>query len=186
MKKAVPLAGPHLRARDLMQRDVIVVTPETPILDVHRLFVEEEIHGAPVVGEDGVVAGVLSSLDLLRIVRDEVEPGAGATATTYFRDELPYSGPDWTRMPDDFQDRMQTLTAADAMTREIVTVGPDATVEQLARRMLDQHIHRLLVVEDGALRGVITTFDLLRVLTPGHESRPVLTRATGYRRDQAR
>lgn len=68
-------------AGDLMARDVVTVSPETPILDVHRLFVEEEIHGAPVVDEDGVVRGVISTLDLLRIVRDEAEPDTASTDT---------------------------------------------------------------------------------------------------------
>jgi CBS domain-containing protein len=175
---------PIVRARDLMERDVITVTPETRILDVHRLFVEEEIHGAPVVGEDGLVHGVLSSLDLLRIVRDELEPGAGATATTYFRDELPYSGPDWLEMPEDFQDRVQDLTAADAMTRDIVAVGPDATVGDIARTMREHRVHRVLVTEDRALLGVVSTFDLLRVLSrvPATEPHADLTRHTGYSR----
>src|SRR5690242_12345041 len=100
-----------VRASDLMERDLITVTPSTRVLDIHRLFVEEEIHGAPVVGEDGVVQGVVSTLDLLRAVRDELEPGAGSTATTYCRDELPYSGPYWMSIPEDLQDRMQELTA---------------------------------------------------------------------------
>lgn len=156
---------PIVRARDLMERAVITVTPETRLLDVHRLFVEEEIHGAPVVGEDTLVRGVVSTLDLLRLVRDEFEPGAGATATTYFRDELPYSGPDWLRMPEDFQDRMQDLTVADAMSRELVTVGPDASVDEIARTMLEHHVHRVLVCEDRVLLGVVSTFDLIRVLT---------------------
>ena len=153
---------PILRARDLMERDVITVAPETRLLDVHRLFVEEEIHGAPVVGEDTIVRGVVSTLDLLRVVREELEPGAGATVPTYFRDELPYSGPDWLRMPEDFQDRMQELTAGDAMTREIVAVDPDETVYDVARTMLDHHVHRVLVLDAGVLRGVISAFDLLR------------------------
>src|SRR5678815_4913501 len=34
---------PLLHARDLMERDVITVTPETRILDVHRLLVEEAV-----------------------------------------------------------------------------------------------------------------------------------------------
>jgi len=173
---------PVVRARDLMERDVITVTPETRILDVHRLFVEEEIHGAPVVDDDGIVCGVLSALDLLRIVRDELEPGAGATATTYFRDELPYSGPDWLQIPEDFQGRMQALTAADAMTRALVMVGPDATVDELAQTMLVHHVHRVLVGEDRVLQGVITTFDLLRVLSRAAVAHPGLTRPTGYRR----
>lgn len=179
---------PLVRARDLMERDIITITPDTRILDVHRLFVEEEIHGAPVVRENGQVVGVVSSLDLLRVVRDELEPGAGATMTTYFRDELPYSGPDWLQMPMDFQDRMQTLTAADAMTREIVMVGPDALVEDIARTLLAHHVHRVLVGEDGVLRGMVTTFDLLRVLTrPSptglHATAP---EHTGYSRGEVR
>jgi CBS domain-containing protein len=163
-----------IRARDLMAREIITVNPETRILDIHQLFVEEEIHGAPVVGEDGLVCGVISTLDLLRIVHDELEPGAGATVTAYYRDDLVYSGPDWARMPEDFQDRMQELTASDAMTKELVVVGPDATVDVIARTMLDHHVHRVLVSEDNALLGVITTYDLLRVL-----SRPSATQDSG-------
>lgn len=166
-----------------MQQDVITISPETPILDVYRMFVEEEIHGAPMVDEDGAVRGVVSTLDLLRIVRDELEPGAGVTATTYFRDELPYSGFDGARMPEDLQDRVQQLTANDAATRELVTVRPDATVEQIARTMLAQHIHRVLVVDDdGDLRGVISSFDLLRVVAKLDRPERGLARGTGYRR----
>lgn len=156
---------PIVRARDLMQRDLITVTPETRILDVHRLFVEENIHGAPVVGDDGLVYGVISTLDLLRVVRDELEPGAGSTSATYFRDELPYSGPDWYDMPSDFQNRVQTLTAADAMTKDVIMVSPLATVDEVARTLRDHRIHRVLVGEDRVLQGLITTFDVLRLLT---------------------
>lgn len=177
-------AEPIVRARDLMERDVITVTPDTRLLDVHRLFVEEEIHGVPVVGEDTLVRGVVSTLDLLRLVRDEFEPGAGATATTYFRDELPYSGPDWLRMPEDFQDRMQELTVADAMTRELVTVGPDASIDDIARTILEHHVHRVLVCEDRVLLGVISVFDLVRVLAGvlAIEPQADLIRHTGYSR----
>jgi CBS domain-containing protein len=143
------------RACDLMQRDVITVSPETPILDVHRLFVEEEIHGAPVVDDAGKVRGVLSALDLLRIVREELEPAAP-------------------------EDRVEDATAADAMTKELVTVKPTAPVEEVARTMLAHHVHRVLVVdEDRELEGVITSFDLLRVLAPSKRER---IRQTGYRR----
>jgi len=123
-----------LRARDLMERDIITVSPETPILDIQRLFVEEEIHGAPVVGEDGIVYGVVSALDLLRAVRDDEE--------------------------------VCETTAADAMTKVLVMVAPDASIEEVARTMREQHIHRVLVGEDRMLEGVLTTFDLLRVLSP--------------------
>ena len=156
---------PVIRAHDLMERGVITVSPETRVLDAHRLFVEEEIHGAPVVGDDGLVCGVVSALDLLRVVRDELEPGAGRTVSSYFRDQLPYSGPDWQALPEDLQDRLQELTVEDAMTAELVTVGPDAPVDEVARTMLDQRVHRVLVADaERSLLGVITSFDVLRAI----------------------
>jgi CBS domain-containing protein len=144
-----------------MARDIISITPETRVLDIHRLFVEEEIHGAPVVDSDGIVRGVVSALDLLRAVRDVEEPGAAMTSAAYYRDQLPYSGPDWMQIPADLQDRMQELTAEDIMTRQLVTVRPDASLEEVARTMVDQRVHRVLVGADGLLEGLITTFDLL-------------------------
>ncbi|MDB4958413.1 MAG: domain containing rane protein [Myxococcales bacterium] len=150
-----------LRARDFMQINLLTVTPETPVLDIHRLFVEEEIHGAPVVDDEGVVHGVVSTLDLLRIERDEADPSVGAT-TAYFRDDRSYRRPSWTTNADELEARLDDVTAADVMTRELVTVTPDTPVAEVAQTMRDQHIHRVLVVEDRELVGVITSFDLLR------------------------
>jgi CBS domain-containing protein len=48
---------------------------------------------------------------------------------------------------------MQTLTVADALSRELVTVGPHATVDDIARTMLEHHVHRVLVCEDHVLLG---------------------------------
>ena len=130
---------PHSeRAADVMQRDVITISPETPILDVYRMFVEEEIHGAPVVDDSGAVRGVVSTLDLLRLGNEEAYVARDSTGQ---------------------------LTAEDAATRELVTVSPDATVEEVARTMLAQHVHRVLVVDkERELLGVISTFDLLRIV----------------------
>ena len=57
-----------------MQRDVLSVSPATSLLDVHRLFLAEEIHGAPVIDEDDrSLRGVISTQDLLRAVLDQEE-----------------------------------------------------------------------------------------------------------------
>jgi CBS domain-containing protein len=53
-------------AADLMTRAVVSVGPDTPLLEVYRLFVSEQIHGAPVMDEEERLIGVISSSDLLR------------------------------------------------------------------------------------------------------------------------
>jgi CBS domain-containing protein len=119
-----------LRARDFMQTDVLAISADTSLLDIHRMFVQEEIHGAPVVDDDGIVCGVITSLDLLKPGADDVD-----------------------------SDR---LTAADIMTREVVSVSPNMPIADVAETMRDQHVHRVLVIENRELLGVLTTFDLLR------------------------
>ena len=136
-----------------MQTQLLTVRPETPLLDIHRMFAEEEIHGAPVVDEDGHVRGVVSTLDLVRALRDECE--SPETATAFFRDDRGYTGVAWSA---ELQARLGEICAADVMTRELVTVTPDTPVADVARTMREQHIHRVLVVEDHALVGVITSF----------------------------
>ncbi len=120
-----------------MQTDVMTVDPETPLVDVHRLFAEEEIHGAPVVDDEFRVCGIVSALDLLRAVGDRYN---------------------------DFDDRMRDVTAADVMTGMVVSVTPDATAADVAHVMRTQRVHRVLVVDNKELLGVITTFDLLAAL----------------------
>lgn len=140
----------QLRARDFMQTDVLTVSPETSIIDIHKLFVEEEIHGAPVVDGAGVVRGVVSTLALLRAVNDELEE----TTPSFFTE--------WSLVPDELPLRLREVRASDVMTREIVAVRLDASILEVARVMREQHVHRVLVIENHELFGVLTTYDLLR------------------------
>ena len=150
------------RARDLMQSPVVTIERDATLLDAHRLLVEEQIHGAPVVDSDGVVVGVLSSLDLLRVAEEEHESARGEAV--YYRDAVPYSGPDWGSTVEDFQDRLSALRVSDAMSESVVSVPPDATVAQVARTLRENGIHRVLVAEKDALLGIITAFDLLKLV----------------------
>jgi CBS domain-containing protein len=55
------------------------------------------------------------------------------------------------------------MNVADVMTRRVISVSPDATVEAAARLMLERGISGLVVVDDKEeLAGVVTEGDLLR------------------------
>ena len=149
-------------ARDVMQTHVITVEPDLPLVDAHRLFVEEEIGGAPVLDETGRLLGVVTSSDLLRGV--EEEHGRGTSEAFYLREHLEFSGPDWSNAPQDFQDRLASLTVGDVMTTRTVTVTPETSVAEVAGLMRRHRIHRVLVVQDDGLAGIISTFDLIAAL----------------------
>ena len=127
-----------------MEPSVLTVEPQTPLVDISRLFAEEEIHGAPVVDDDFRVCGVVSAMDLLRAVSDRYN---------------------------DFEDRMRDVSAADVMTGLVIAVTPNATAAEVAHVMRTQRVHRVLVIEDKELLGVITTFDLLAALEASEPAR---------------
>jgi CBS domain-containing protein len=57
-----------------------------------------------------------------------------------------------------------TLTAADVMTRDVVTVGPHTTLRDAAKLMEKRHVSALPVVDAaGAILGLVSDTDLLRL-----------------------
>jgi len=76
---------------------------------------------------------------------------------------------DWEEEPDEEDLDELRLAEDDLLVRDIMTpavfsVPEDATVSEVASRMLDSHVHRLLVTREGRPVGIITTSDLLGLL----------------------
>jgi CBS domain-containing protein len=132
-----------------MKRDPITVRPDMPFLEIQRLFVQAHIGGAPVVDANGRVEGMITSSDLLRELDELCDEDLDA-------DE-----------PEDEEallDRLATLTAREVETPEAIWVTPDAPIAEVAQRMRDEGVHRVLVGADGKLLGILTAFDLLEAL----------------------
>lgn len=55
------------------------------------------------------------------------------------------------------------LTASDIMTSPLITIEPNASVDDAARVMRDRHIHHLIVSRKNKLVGIISEFDIVRV-----------------------
>lgn len=53
---------------------------------------------------------------------------------------------------------------ANAMTPKVLTVGPNALVEEAAMLMRDNFVHHLVVVDEEAVVGIVSSFDLLGVI----------------------
>jgi CBS domain-containing protein len=151
-----------MTAQDVMTDSVISVTPEASLLDVLRLFVEENIHGAPVVDEDGQLQGVVTTTDLLRAQEDEHD--TVATTGSYLRELLEFSAPDWQGDLTDFQDRLARRTVAEVMTKQLVSVARDTPVHEVARCLRENQVHRVWVEDAGGLCGVVSTLDLMAVI----------------------
>jgi CBS domain-containing protein len=156
-------------ARDVMQTHVVTIEADASLLDAQRLFVEEEINGAPVVDADGRVVGVVSVRDLLRGSSEEQD--TVLSEPHYYRDLTEFSGPDWANGPEDFQNRLASRTVSEVMTEGALMLAPDSPVDEIARTLRQSRIHRVLIAEEGVLVGIVSTFDLMALLEKEPPSR---------------
>lgn len=62
---------------------------------------------------------------------------------------------------------LEQLTLADIVTTQVVTVTPDCAVETAVRRMVEQHVSCLLVLEGGRPVGILTERDVVRLAHEG-------------------
>ena len=67
VQKRSPIDRDAMQVRDVMTRDVIAVTPDTPVTDVLRIMTAKDIGRVPVVEGDRVV-GIVTRTDILKVV----------------------------------------------------------------------------------------------------------------------
>lgn len=156
-----------LKVRDIMQTRVKTASSEMSVMDLDRLFVEQGISGAPVV-DRGRLVGIVSRSDIVRQL--DVEQSLGEIATDYYRD-IYGVGASAQQEADEIGasmgERVQNLRVRDVMVRELITVGADADLQELAKRMVERHVHRVLVTEGERLLGIVTTLELARLVMDG-------------------
>jgi len=137
-----------MKVSDVMNRDVVVVSPRMPLKEVARVLVNHHFSGVPVIDDDGKVLGVVSEGDIL------VKERAPGSATSIFGRALEL---------ETWAGKHQARDAGGAMTAPAVTIGPARSVSEAAGLMLDRSVNRLPVVDaDGKLVGIVTRADLVR------------------------
>jgi CBS domain-containing protein len=149
-------------AKDLMTTDVHTVEADWPLTRVAQFLVDHEISGAPVV-DDGTLVGVISLTDL---ARHNSGPGSPVSErpSAYYRHELEdqYAEEEIENLH--FAEADEETTAEHVMTPQVYDVNEHTSIQQVAQVMHRGGIHRVFVTQDGALRGIITAMDMLKVV----------------------
>jgi predicted transcriptional regulator len=146
--------------KDLMNPDIMTVADEMTTDELARYLIEREISGAPVVDSQGHLIGVVSMTDIGRNMADRSE-FTSSRSSGFYRD---YAS-DLTL--DDVGQRYveeRAVTVRDVMTPAIHQVPVTASVADVARIMVEQHIHRLVVTHGKEPVGIITSMDLLKMV----------------------
>jgi CBS domain-containing protein len=149
-----------LTARDLMSPGLIRIPQEMSLRAAAERLAAAGLHGAPVVDGDGRCVGVLSTTDFLRLNTKPMPRPANNALDSYF---APWKMLDPNELPAD--------SVAKHMTRPVHFVRPVASLGVLARMMVEHHVHRLIVAEDGDRPiGVVSATNVLEAVAKFSET----------------
>jgi len=149
-----------LKAGDIMTKEVVAVHPETEIVQAARLLLERHINGLPVVDQEGRLEGIICQDDLVTQQKKIPIP-------SYFilLDSLiPLTSQ---KDIEKALKKMAAVTVGEAMSTDLITVGPDTELEEIATLMVKHNIHTVPVIDEGKLVGIIGKEDILKTIMPG-------------------
>jgi acetoin utilization protein AcuB len=137
----------RIPVRQIMHTPVVTIHPEALAADAAELMESRKLRRLPVVDEQGYLVGIVTDAD----VRE------AEAAESIFSNLEPGVEEEW-------------LAVSDIMTREVITIGPDATVGQLVMLMIEHKIGGVPVVKPSApakpleLIGIVTETDIFQML----------------------
>jgi CBS domain-containing protein len=155
---------------DLMQRQLITVEPETSLADLERTFIHARVGAMPVVEHDGRLVGIVSRSDVVRQLA--LERSLGEAVADAYRDQTDETFAEKSRdeIAEAIGQRMERLRVRDVMILDVVAATPGMPLAEAARRMLERKVHRLPVLEDGRLVGIVSSLDFVRVVADAAEA----------------
>lgn len=177
--------------RDVMTPagELATVSPEATLREVAEVLSSRHVSGAPVVSGSRVV-GVISAADLLEFAASTGAPPEAADEGLEWSAD---PGDEWDEdggpaapllleigmdLGDEVQGRFidslradrnvfDEHVAAEVMSSRVITIAPEATLRQAAQAMRAAGVHRLVVMSQEALVGLISSTDVLHAVSDG-------------------
>ena len=144
-----------LKARDIMNRDVVTVQEDMSVEELGRLFIEKRISGAPVLDKDGRLCGIVTENDLVRKNTRLHIP----TVLRIFDALIPLGSSE--RVEEEIR-KMSASKVGEICTRAVVTISADASMQDVSSIMSDKGMHLVPVVEEGKIVGIIGKIDIIK------------------------
>jgi acetoin utilization protein AcuB len=143
--------------KDYMTRHPLLADPNMPAVEAQRYMVEANVRRLPVVGDGKRLVGLVTRQTLM------VDPGKMGSLNMW-----------------DIAGYLSRVTLKDVMikAKDVITIGPDLTIEEAARIMVEKKVGCLPVLEDDVVVGIITETDLLAQLASMMDLRCPGVRAT--------
>jgi predicted transcriptional regulator len=151
-----------LTAKDIMVRDVITIHYSASIRELSRLLAENTITGIPVIDDERKLVGMISMVDL---IREEVRV---LSASPEHQDIHELFSP-VLNMEDIETVSVRRMWVEEIMSRTLFTADESTTVRELCEIMSKNRVHRVPILKNGKLIGLVTAMRVISAVAEGNE-----------------
>jgi CBS domain-containing protein len=126
-----------MQARDLMNTEVVTIGEDAPVSQLCDLLQAVHANGLPVLNAQGELVGIVSEDDILY-----------GTMGVFDKDG-------------------RAVLVRDIMTSPAVCATEDTDVVELSRMLSGMRIHRIPILSEGKVTGMVTALDVVRAVADG-------------------
>jgi CBS domain-containing protein len=145
-----------MKVSEVMRTPVVVVRESTSLEDAARMMLQHDLRGIPVVNDLGKLCGFLSVSDFM--AKDKSFVFARFSAPQLFGHWIPADG------IENLYEEAKTKTVGEIMSRSVVKVTEDDSIEDVIELLLYRELNRIPVVRDEIPVGIIARYDLLKLV----------------------
>jgi len=140
-----------MRVKDIMTKNVLYVYPETTYEETAKLIYKNNISGLPVIDNKENLVGIISEKDLFRAMYPNYEDFI-ANPEEYFNHE---------------EQEQKILEIKNNpismyMSKKVISISPETSLMAAGGIMLAHHLHRLPVLENEKLIGIVSRKDIYK------------------------
>jgi len=133
-----------MKARDIMTRKVVTVKKDCTVGKLITILKENSITGAPVVDNEGNLVGIVSVKDLIEAISVLIKTRLSAKEIKDLRGKF-----NWVE---------------GFMTADVITADAESDILDVFELMVKEHIHRVPIMENGKMVGILSASDAYRTL----------------------
>jgi CBS domain-containing protein len=149
-------------AKNIMQRDVVVARAGDTLRDALDLMTSNHVTGLPVMDSKARCVGLISSSDILNYELEHTEFAQEANQDVAQHFDMDSQRWESVRITSFALEEFAEIHVEQVMARELVWVQLDTPITQVARKMIDEGVHRILVLDDAQrLYGIISATDFV-------------------------
>lgn len=144
-----------MKARDVMTKELITVSPSAGIREIYGIFKKTRYGGIPVVDKNNKILGMITKAEMLSVLLPDYFDLLGENII--FIDDFGTLDEEFESLP-----TFELFIAEDIMKKGSVTIDENSSLLKVVAVMKKYNVRRILVAKDNILKGIITRGDICK------------------------